>query len=174
MSAPVPEPGVDREDLPYEGTEAFPGRDTYAMQQHADQWEHQLPEERAGVEVASIGELVGRLTRETSDLVRAELELARVELKEEATKAGKAGGMLAGGAAVGYVALILLVFAAAWGLAEVIEPGWAFLVVGVVVGLVAAALALIGRNKLRQVSPVPEQTMETLKEDARWARARAT
>ncbi|MFP3902060.1 MAG: phage holin family protein [Acidimicrobiia bacterium] len=174
MSAPVPEPGTDRDDLPHEGTGAFPGRDTYAMQQHADTWEHEVGDQRGGVEEASIGELVGRLTRETSDLVRAELELARVEMKEEATKAGKAGGLLAGGAAVGYVALILLAFAAAWGLAEVIEPGWAFLVMGAVVGLVAAVLALIGRNKLRQVSPMPEQTMETLKEDARWARTRAT
>lgn len=174
MSAPVPEPGMDRDDLPYRGTEAFPGRDQYAMQQRADQWDQQVSDDAHDVEGASLGELVGRLTREMSDLVRAELELARVELKEEATKAGKASGMLAGGAAVGYIALILLAFAAAWGLAEVIEPGWAFLVVGVVVGLVAAALALIGRKKMREVSPVPEQTIETLKEDARWARTQVT
>jgi uncharacterized membrane protein YqjE len=122
----------------------------------------------------SLGELFGELTQEFGQLVRSEMELARVELKEEAGRAGRAGAMLGGAAAAGYLALVLLAFAAAWGLAEVIEPGWAFLVVGVVVGAVAAALAVSGRNRLREVSPVPDQTVETLKEDARWARAQVT
>ena len=55
-----------------------------------------------------------------------------------------------------------------------IEPGWAFLVVGLAVGAVAAVLAVTGRNRLREVSPLPDQTVETLKEDARWARAQVT
>jgi hypothetical protein len=122
----------------------------------------------------SLGELFGELTQEFGQLVRSEMELARVELKEEAGRAGRAGAMLGGAAAAGYLALVLLAFAAAWGLAEVIEPGWAFLVVGVVVGAVAAALAVAGRNRMREVSPVPDQTVETLKEDARWARAQVT
>ena len=126
---------------------------------------------RAEVEDASLGTLVGRLSSEMGDLVRAEMELARTELKEEATKAGKAGGVLAGAAYAGAVAVLLLAFAAAWGLAEVIPEGFAFLVGGAVIGLVAAGLAMAGRTRLRQVNPVPEQTMDTLKEDARWARA---
>jgi uncharacterized membrane protein len=79
--------------------------------------------------------------------------------------------MLGGGALAGYLALILLSFAAAWGLAEVVDAGWAFLIVGLLVAAVAAVLAVNGRNKLRQVHPVPDQTVDTLKEDARWARA---
>ena len=122
----------------------------------------------------SLGELFGELTQEFGQLVRSEMELARVELKEEAGRAGRAGAMLGGAAAAGYLALILLAFAAAWGLAEVIEPGWAFLVVGLAVGAVAAVLAVTGRNRLREVSPLPDQTVETLKEDARWARAQVT
>lgn len=123
------------------------------------------------VEDASLGELFSSLTSDLSDLVRSEMELAKVEMKQEAAKAGRAGGMLGGAAAAGYLALILLAFAAAWGLAELVDAGWAFLIVGVVVGVIAAVLARVGQQKLREVNPVPEQTVETLKEDARWARA---
>lgn len=124
-----------------------------------------------GTDEASLGELFSSLTTDLSQLVRSEMELARVEIREEASKAGKAAGMLGGGALVGYLALILLSFAAAWGLAEVVDAGWAFLIVGLVVAAVAAVLALAGKKRLEQVHPVPEQTVDTLKEDARWARA---
>jgi hypothetical protein len=79
--------------------------------------------------------------------------------------------MLGGGAVAALLALILLTSAAAWGLAEVVDAGWAFLIVGVVIGAVAAVLAMNGRRKLAEVRPVPDQTVDTLKEDARWARA---
>jgi hypothetical protein len=124
-----------------------------------------------GGDDASLGELFSALTTDLSQLVRSEMELARVEIREEASKAGKAAGMLGGGALAGYLALILLSFAAAWGLAEVVDAGWAFLIVGLLVAAVAAVLAVNGRNKLCQVHPVPDQTVDTLKEDARWARA---
>ena len=124
-----------------------------------------------GADGASLGELFSSLTTDLSQLVRSEMELARVEIREEASKAGRAAGMLAGGALAGYLALILLSFAAAWGLAEVVDAGWAFLIVGLVVAAIAAVLAMSGRNKLRDVRPVPDQTVDTLKEDARWARA---
>ena len=120
---------------------------------------------------ASLGELFSSLTNDLSQLVRSEMELARVEIREEAGKAGKAAGMLGGGAVAALVALILLTSAAAWGLAEVVDAGWAFLIVGVVIGAVAAVLAMSGRRKLAEVRPVPDQTVDTLKEDARWARA---
>jgi uncharacterized membrane protein YqjE len=119
----------------------------------------------------SLGELFGNLTSDLSALMRSEMELARVELKEEAAKAGKAAGLLGGGALAAYLAVTLLAFAAAWGLAEVVDAGWAFLIVGLIVGAIAAAIALKGRERLNAVEPVPEQTMQTLKEDARWARA---
>jgi uncharacterized membrane protein YqjE len=120
---------------------------------------------------ASLGELFSTLTSDLSQLVRSEMELARVEIREEASKAGKAAGMLGGGAVAALVALILLTSAVAWGLAEVVDAGWAFLIVGVVVGAAAAVLAMNGRKKLAEVRPVPDQTVETLKEDARWAKA---
>ena len=119
----------------------------------------------------SLGELFGELNREFSHLVRQEVQLAKTELREEATKAGKAAGMLGGAGVAAVFGLLLLSFAAAWGLAEVMPVGFAFLIVGAVYVLVAVILFMRGRAQMKQVSPVPEQTMETLKEDVQWAKA---
>jgi uncharacterized membrane protein YqjE len=119
---------------------------------------------------ASLGELFSRLTKDFSQLVSTQVELAKVELKEEVAHAGKGAGMLAGGAFAGYLAVLLLSFAAAWGLAAVMPTGWAFLLVGVVWAVVAAVLAKTGREQFRAVHPVPPQTKQSLKEDVEWAR----
>ena len=123
------------------------------------------------VEEPSLGELFTSLTSDLSTLVRSEMELARIEIRQEVGKVGKAAGMLGAGALAGYLALILLSFSAAWGLAEVVDAGWAFLIVGLAVAVAAAVLAMTGRKRLQDIRPVPEQTVDTLKEDARWARA---
>lgn len=117
----------------------------------------------------SVGELFGELTRDLSTLMRKELELAKLELKEEASKAGKAGGMLGATAVAAWMALVMLSFALAWGLAEVMDAGFAFLLVGLLYAGAAAVLFTKGRAELAKVRPVPEQTIETLKEDAQWA-----
>lgn len=120
----------------------------------------------------SLGELVSQLSSDFSDLVSTQLELAKAEIKDEVTRAGKGAGMLTGGALAAYLAIVILSFAAAWGLSEAMPTGFAFLIVGVVWALAAAALMLTGRNQLRTVHPVPEQTKQTLKEDVEWARQR--
>jgi hypothetical protein len=120
----------------------------------------------------SLGELFSEMTSELGLLMRKELELAKAETREELNKAGTAAGAFGGAALAGYLALVLLSFAAAWGLAELMAAGWAFLIVGVVYGIVAAILFVQGRNRMKRVAPVPEQTMETLKEDVEWAKAR--
>jgi uncharacterized membrane protein YqjE len=122
-------------------------------------------------EDVSLGQLVGRLTSDMSRLFRDELQLAKVEIKEEVGKSSKAAGMLGGTGVAALLALLMLSFAAAWGLAEVIATGFAFLVVGGFYAIVAGALFLVGRRKLAEVHPVPEQTVETVKEDVAWARA---
>ncbi len=118
----------------------------------------------------SLGELLGDLTREMGDLVRKEIDLAKVEAKEQATTAGKAGAMLAAGAVGGLLALAFLSHALAWGLAEIMPEGFAYLIVGVLWVIVAAVLASMGRKRLKQVSG-PQQTVDTLKEDVAWAKA---
>jgi hypothetical protein len=112
------------------------------------------------------------MTSEVSQLFRAEIELAKTEAKEEAQKAARAGVMFGAGGFAGYLAIIMLSFAAAWALAAVIPDGLAFLVVGVVYAAVAAVLFLLGRSRMQEFNPVPQETVETLKEDMEWARAR--
>ena len=128
------------------------------------------PYEQASTD-QSLGDLFGTLTSDLSELVRSEMELARVEIRAEAAKAGRAAGMLGAGGLIAYLGLGLLAMAAAWGLAEVVDAGWAFLIVGVVIAAIGAVLVMKGRDQLREVRPVPEETVETLKEDAQWARA---
>ena len=118
----------------------------------------------------SLGELFAHLSSDLSGLMRDEVELAKVELKAEIGRAGKAGGLLGGAALAGYMVVVLLSFAAAWGLAEVMPEGFAFLIVGVVWAAVAAALFVSGRKQLSAVQAVPPQTKQSLKEDVEWAR----
>lgn len=118
----------------------------------------------------SLGELVSEATSDLQRLFRQELNLAKAELREEGVKAGKAAGMLAGAAVAGLLFLVLASFALVYALANVMDAGWAALIVAALWAIAAAVLALLGRNKMRQVSPKPEQTVETLKEDAQWAK----
>ena len=118
----------------------------------------------------SLGELISATTQDLSELLRAEVELAKLELKEEATTAAKAGGMIAAAGVLGHLALLLALFAAAWGLAAVMPTGFAFLIVAVVVGVVAAVVFSVGRNRMKTATPVAPETARTLKEDVRWAK----
>jgi Na+/melibiose symporter-like transporter len=120
----------------------------------------------------SVGQLLGDVTRELQALVRKELELARAETKEELQRAGAAGKRFGVAALAGYLAVVMLSFAAAWALAAVMPTGWAFFAVGVVLGVVAGAMALQGRRRLREFHPVPQETAETLKEDVQWLKSR--
>ena len=119
---------------------------------------------------ASVSELLSRVTDDFSQLVRTHVELAKVEIKDEASRAGKGAAMLIGGAVAAFLAVVLLSFAAAWGLAEAMDAGWAFLIVGLIWTITAALLAAQGRRRLRTVNPVPEATKQTVEEDVRWAK----
>jgi uncharacterized membrane protein YqjE len=117
----------------------------------------------------SLGDLLGRLTTDFSQLVSTQVELAKVELKEDVAKAGKGAGMYGGAAVTGLLAVLLLSFAAAWGLAEVMPAGVAFLIIGLVWAVVAAVLFLSGRSHMSDLSPLSD-TQATVKEDVRWAK----
>lgn len=111
----------------------------------------------------SLGELFGEVTRDMSTLVRQEVQLAKAELRQEAMKAGKAAGMFAGAGLAGYMVLLFLSFALWWGLANVMDQGWAALIVGVVWALIGVALFVVARSRLRQIKGLP-QTAETARE----------
>lgn len=118
----------------------------------------------------SLGELFGELAQEMGALVRQEVALARVELTHKATDVGKNVGYLAAGGAVAYGAFLSLLAAAVLLLAQAM-PAWAAaLVVAVVVGVAGAVLVSSALSKLKRTDVVPHQTVQTLKEDAQWAK----
>ena len=118
----------------------------------------------------SIGELFGELANETATLIRQEITLAKVELTQKATSVGRNVGQLVLGGAVAYAAVLALLAAVIILLANFM-PWWAAaLVVAVVVGLVAAVLISKALAALKGTNLAPRQTVETLKEDAQWAK----
>jgi uncharacterized membrane protein YqjE len=119
----------------------------------------------------SLSELFSTMTSDLSTLMRKEVELAKVETREEVSRASKAGGMLGAGAVAAYVALVFGSFALAWLLDQWMPRALAFVLVAVLYAVVAAVLISGGRKRLREVKPVPQQTVETLKEDVQWAKA---
>jgi hypothetical protein len=111
---------------------------------------------------ASVGDLLGNVTRDLSTLMRQELALAQAELKQEATKTGKAAGAF-GGAGLAAWFLVLFLSLALWaGLSNLMDPGWAALIVAAIWAVIAAILYTTGRAKFRQVHPKPERTVDTL------------
>jgi len=99
-----------------------------------------------------------------STLMRQELALAKAEVKEEAVKAARAGGMLGAAGFAGYMVLLFASIAAWWGLGVVMAKGWAALIVTAIWATIGAVLFLVGRQRMREVNPKPERTTETVKE----------
>ena len=112
---------------------------------------------------ASLGELLGDVTRDLSTLMRQEVELAKAELKQSTSRAGKGAGMLAGAGIGGHFVLLFLSLALMWALGAIMALGWAALIVAVIWAIIAAVLASTGRKELKQIKGLP-QTGETLSE----------
>jgi hypothetical protein len=120
----------------------------------------------------SLGELFSDLTRDLSTLIRKETQLATTEMTQKATRAGKNVGVLAGGALIAYAGFIALLWAIADGLTSLF--GWpiavSFLIVAIIVLAIGGVMVYLGYDKLRKTDFMPRQTVETLKEDAQWAK----
>jgi hypothetical protein len=123
----------------------------------------------------SLGDLFSDLSRETTTLVRQEVQLAKAELTQSATEAARGIGMLVAGGAVAYAGLLFLLLAIVFGL---IQAGWdawvSALVVGLVVVAIGAILVLRARESLKPANLAPRRTVETLKEDQEWAKEQIT
>lgn len=119
----------------------------------------------------SLGELMKQLADQTSRLVRSEVRLARAEMTEKAQAYARAGAMLGAAAVVGLLAGIALTLFLIY-LLKLTLPLWAAaLIVTVVYGVIGAALFMAGKKKLDEAkTPVPEQTVESVKEDVQWLR----
>jgi uncharacterized membrane protein YqjE len=120
----------------------------------------------------SIGDIVGDVAKDLSSLIRQELELAKTEIKQEATKAGKGAGMLGGAGLAGHLTLLFLSLFLMFVLADWWDDfKWASLVVAVLWGIVTAVLAMTGKKELQHTNPQLPETQQSLKEDVQWAKA---
>lgn len=120
-----------------------------------------------------MGELFKHLSDDLSTLVRQELKLAQAEMTDKGKKAGIGAGMLGGAGLVAVLALATLTTFFIALLATAMVVWLAALIVTVVYAAAAGALALVGKNRVSEATPpVPEQTVETVKEDVQWAKTR--
>ena len=130
--------------------------------QEENSTEQQQREER------SIGELFAELSQKTATLVRQEIELAKVEMTQKASRVGKNVGFLVIGSVVAYTGLLAVVAAVIILLGEVMAYWLSAAIIGVVIAAVGAVLVVKGANTLRQEEPTPRETVETLQEDKEW------
>jgi uncharacterized membrane protein YqjE len=119
-------------------------------------------------------ELLKQLSDQTTTLVRQEIELAKLEFREKGKKAGIGAGMFGGAGVFGLYAVGALTATIILALATFL-PGWlAALIVTVIYGAIAGVLALRGKSQVKEATPpMPEQAVETTKEDVRWVKTRA-
>src|SRR5688572_3805847 len=122
----------------------------------------------------SLSELTRQLSDQTTALVRQEVELAKAELREKGKAAGLGAGMFGGAGALGLYALGALTACLILAFATFLDAWLAALVVAAGYGAIAGILALTGRKKVEEgTPPLPEQAIESTKEDVQWTKQRA-
>jgi hypothetical protein len=112
---------------------------------------------------ASVGEVFSEVAEDLSTLMRQEVELAKAELRQSATRASKGAGLLAGAGVSGHMVLLFASVAAWWGLGDAIGHGWSALIVAAIWLMIAATLGLMGRREISAVRGIP-QTTQTVKQ----------
>lgn len=123
---------------------------------------------RVEADPRSLGDLISDLTQNASVLARQEVQLAKVEMQQKVDEAKGNVAAIAAGAALANAALLALVAAAVFGLGLFMDMWLAALIVGAVVGIIAGLLIWRGIAALKEMTPVPEQTLATLEEDKEW------
>ena len=120
----------------------------------------------------TLGEMFAELSRETRTLVQQELQLAKTELTEKASRMGKGAGLIVGGGLIAYGGLLAIIAAMVLITIALGVPPWAAALVG---GMLAAGIGyLLIRSGLAALKPqelTPRKTIDTLKEDAQWLKA---
>jgi len=125
----------------------------------------------SGVDEPTLGALFSTASRDISTLLRSEIELAKIEIKQDVQNGAKGGAMFAVAGVFGFLALILLLIAGAYGLVAAGVPrALAFVIVAVVLLIVAGVLALVGKRAVSKVGP-PERTIRTSKETAAFLKS---
>ena len=120
----------------------------------------------------SISEVLQDIVRNVREIVRAEVRLAKTEIKEEAVKAKSSSVLLGAGAVSALYSVLFLLFTAVYALSLVV-PNWAgALIVAAALAIVAAVTLTAGVKQFKQIHPTPERTVETIKENVEWAKQR--
>ena len=118
----------------------------------------------------SLSDVLQDIVRNVQEIVRSEVRLAKIEFREEAMKAKSSVALLAAGGIAGTFAVFFLLLAVLYALALVM-PSWAAaLVVGVSLAGMAGVMLTVGVARVRQIHPIPERTVQTIKETAEWAK----
>ena len=120
-------------------------------------------EELPGHPLSSVGDLLSEIAGDLSTLMRQETELAKAEIRQSASRAGKGAGLLGGAAVGGNYVLLFLSIALWWGIAHWVGLGWSAVIVAVIWAIIAAVLAAMGRSELKRVRGL-NQTVDTAKE----------
>ena len=118
------------------------------------------PEQLAGDR--SLGDLISEVTQDLSTLMRQELDLAKAELQQSASRAGKGAGMLGGAAIAGYFVLLFVSIALWWAIGSATGLGWSAVIVAAIWGIIGAVLYASGRKSLQSVRGLPK-TADTVK-----------
>ena len=116
----------------------------------------------------SAGDVLKDIVANLQEIIRSEVRLARVEIKEETGKMASASAVLAAGAVLGLYALFFIFLALVYVLTTFLSPAASALIVGVALAIVSGILVMAGRGRLRQVSPKPEKTIDSVKENIEW------
>ena len=116
----------------------------------------------------TIGEALGNLLGDLGELIHSEVQLARTELVGDVARLGKAAGFLIAGGLIAYLGVALVLVAIMFALGSLVPLWLAALIVGVVVLVIGGALAWAGYQRLKSINPLPERTIETLREDVEW------
>jgi hypothetical protein len=125
-----------------------------------------------GQRESTVGGLLSRLTDETMALLRKEFALASWEFSEALSRAKIGAANLAGGGAVLFAGLLVLLAAAVLGLAKIMEPWLAALIIGAIVSVVGFVMLQIGKNRLEPSSFKPERTQHALHKDKEMVQRR--
>lgn len=120
-----------------------------------------------------IAGLLQDIVSNIQEIVRSEVRLAKAEVREDVSTMGKAAGMLVAGAVLGVYALGILLLCAVYALRGPLPDWAAALIVGAVVTVAAVVMAMVGLNRIKGVNPMPEQTIDSIKEDVQWVRHQA-
>jgi hypothetical protein len=160
-----PEQVHHQQGYQYQGE--LPPQDPYdgSYGQHSGDLGTPMTEEgRPDVDGVSVGTLIGEVTKDLSTLMRQELELAKVEVKAEAKKAGQGAGMFGAAGFAGYMVLLFLSLALWGALSYALNWGWAGLIVAAIWAVIGGVAFAMGRARFKQVNPKPERTVDTLQQ----------